>query len=99
MLRVLIASLFVRGKEVAICLPEKFDSASLKSLVTELGLKTRFKKEYEAWEKSKDEIGPRFQQIVSKRKAEMHTKIEQDHEDMRVKVRRAVVSELLTTFP
>lgn len=95
---VLIAS-FVRARDVALCLPEKFDGASLKSLVTELGLKTRFKKEYEAWEKSKNEIEPRFQQIVSKRKAEMHTKIEQDLEGMRVKVRRAVVSELLTTFP
>lgn len=64
-----------------------------------VGPQTRFRKEYETWEKSKNEIGPRFQQIVSKRKAEMHTKIEQGLEGMRVKVRRALVCELLTTFP
>ena len=82
-----------------LCLPEKFDSASLKSLITELSLNTRFRREYEAWESGKNEIGHRFQQIVSKKKAEVHGKIEQDFEDMRVKVQRAVVSELLTTFP
>jgi len=82
-----------------LCLPEKFDSASLKPLITALGLRTPFPKEYEAWERSKNEIERRFQQIVSQRKAEMHGKIEQDFEGIRVKVQRAVVSELLKTFP
>lgn len=82
-----------------LCLPEKFDGAALKSLVTELGLRTRFRKEYETWENGRNEIGRRFQQILPKRKAEMHTKIEQDFEGMRMKVRRAVVGELLATFP
>ena len=65
----------------------------------ELSLNTRFRREYDAWEKGKNEIGHRFQQIVSKRKQELHAKIEQEFEGMRVKVQRAVVSELLTTFP
>ncbi|KAI9455147.1 hypothetical protein BJY52DRAFT_1188514 [Lactarius psammicola] len=68
------------GKEVVLCLSEKFDSASLKPLITALGLRTRFPKEYEAWERSKNEIERRFQQVVSQRKAEIHAKIEQDFE-------------------
>ena len=82
-----------------LCLSEKFDIASLKSLITALHLRTRFPKEYEAWENGKNEIERRFQQIVSQRKAEIHAKIEQDFEGMRVKVQRAVVSESLKTFP
>ncbi|KAH8977863.1 hypothetical protein EDB86DRAFT_2816692 [Lactarius hatsudake] len=84
---------------LVLCLSEKFDSASLKSLLTALSLRTRFPKEYEAWERSKNEIERRFQQILSQRKAEIHAKIEQDFEGIRVKVQRAVVGELLKTFP
>ncbi|KAH9029436.1 hypothetical protein EDB85DRAFT_2251894, partial [Lactarius pseudohatsudake] len=82
---------------LGLCLPKKFDSASLKSLVTTLSLGTRFPKEYETWERGKNKI--RFQQIISKRKEEMHAKIEQDFEGIQAKVQRAVVSEILKTFP
>jgi len=82
-----------------LCLSEKFDSASLKPLITALGFRTRFLKEYEAWEGSKNEIERRFQQIVSQRKAEIHAKIEQDFKGIRVNVQRAVISVLLKTFP
>ncbi|KAI9455145.1 hypothetical protein BJY52DRAFT_1122154 [Lactarius psammicola] len=86
-----------------LCLPEKFDKASLKSLVTVLDLKNRFPKEYDAWEKSKNKIENRLKQPeisqVSKRKKEMHAKIDKGFEGIRVKVQRTVVSELLKTFP
>ncbi len=81
------------------CLPEEFDSASLRPLITASGLETRFPKEYEAWDKSKNEIERRFQRISSLRKAEIHAKIEQDFDGIRITVQRAVVSELLKTFP
>jgi arginine repressor len=68
-------------------------------LITALSLKTRFPKEYDAWERNKNEIERQFQQILSQRKAESHEKIERDFEDKRVKVQGAVVSELLKTFP
>jgi len=80
-------------------LSEKFDNASLKSLITALGLRTRFPNEYEAWERSKDDVERRFQQIISQRKAEIHTKIEQDFEGIRIKVLRVVVGELIKIFP
>jgi hypothetical protein len=82
-----------------LCLPEEFDSALLRSLNTALGLRARFPKEYEAWEKSKNEIERRFLWISAQRKAEMHVEIEEDPEDIQPKIRREVVSELLKTFP
>jgi hypothetical protein len=68
-------------------------------LITALGLRTRFPKEFEAWERGKNEIERRFEQIISQRKAEMHAKIEHHFEGIRVKVKRAVVRELIKTFP
>ena len=81
------------------CLSEKFDIASLKSLTTVLHLRTRFPKEYEDWESGKNEIERRFQQIFSQRKVDIHAKIEQEFEGMRVKLQRGIVSELLKTLP
>ncbi len=80
-----------------LCLPEKFDSASLRSLISAFGLRKRFPKEYEAWERGKNEIERRFQRISAQRKAAMRGKVEEDPEDIRP--RRHVVSELLETFP
>ncbi|KAI9450269.1 hypothetical protein BJY52DRAFT_196728 [Lactarius psammicola] len=87
------------GNEVLLCLSEGFDNASLRPLITALGLRTRFQKEYEAWERGKNEIEHRFQQVVSQRKAEIHAKIEQDSDGIWVTVRRTIVGELLKTFP
>ncbi|KAI9455142.1 hypothetical protein BJY52DRAFT_1122187 [Lactarius psammicola] len=89
----------IREKEVVLCLSEDFDSASLKPLITTLGLSTRFSKEYKAWEGGKNKIERRFQKIISLRKAEIHAKIEQDFDGIRVTVQRTVVSELLKIFP
>ncbi|KAI9450262.1 hypothetical protein BJY52DRAFT_1175724 [Lactarius psammicola] len=89
----------LRLKDVMLCLSEEFDSTSLRPFVMALGLKTRFRREYEAWEISKNEIERRFQHIISQRKADIHAKIEQDFDDIRVTIQRAVVSELLKTFP
>ena len=80
-------------------LSEKFDSGLLKSVITALGLRTRFPREFEAWERGKNEIERRFQQIISQRKAETHAKIEHDLEGIRVGVKRAVVRELIKTLP
>jgi hypothetical protein len=80
-----------------LCLPEKFD-VSLKLLMAALSLKTRFQKEYEAWENKKDEIGRGFKGIFSQRKADMLTKIEEDPQEIRLKIRKGIVSELLETF-
>lgn len=71
----------------------------MKPLITALGLRKRFPKEYETWDRKKNEIERRFQRIVSEKQAEMHAKFDKDPEDIRPKVRRSVVSELLETFP
>jgi hypothetical protein len=82
-----------------LCLPEEFDSALLRSLIAALSLRALFPREYEAWEKSKNETERRFMRISAQRKAEMHAKIEEDPEDIQPKIRKDVVSELLKTFP
>ena len=80
-----------------LCLPEKFD-ISLKPLMAALSLRTRFQKEYEAWDKKKNEIGRRYQRIFSQRKAEMLANFEEDPQDIQPKIQRGVVRELLETF-
>ncbi|KAH9005522.1 hypothetical protein EDB86DRAFT_3240052 [Lactarius hatsudake] len=85
------------GNDV-VCLSEEFDAMSQRPLVTALGLGARFPKEYEAWERSKNEIERRFQQIISQRTEDTHAKIE-DLERIRVTVQGAVVNELLRIFP
>ncbi|KAH9029437.1 hypothetical protein EDB85DRAFT_1531855 [Lactarius pseudohatsudake] len=89
----------LRWENDAICLAKEFDVALQRPLVTALGLSTRFPNEYEAWDRKKNEIERRFQQIISQRKVEMHAKFEEEVDSIRVKVRGAVVSELLRTFP
>jgi hypothetical protein len=71
----------------------------MRPLITALGLKNRFPKEYETWDRKKNEIERRFQRIVSQQQAEMHAKFDEDPEDIRPKVRRGVVSELIEAFP
>jgi len=80
-------------------LPEKLDVASVQSFITALDLRARFPKECEEWDRRRNEIERRFQELISQRKAEIHAKIEQDTENNRHKVQRAVVSELLKAFP
>ena len=65
-------------------------------MITALDLSSRFPKEYEDWEKSKDSIEHRFQKIIFQQKAKIYAKIEQD---LNNRVRRDVVKELLKAFP
>ena len=71
----------------------------MEPLITALGLRNRFPKEYETWDRKKNDIERRFQRIVSEKQAKMHAKFDEDLEDIRPKVRRGVVRELLQTFP
>ncbi|KAH9059752.1 hypothetical protein EDB87DRAFT_1790917 [Lactarius vividus] len=89
----------LRLGEVGLCLSEEFDKASLKPLNAALGLKTQFPKECEAWERSNDEIERRFQQIISQRKEETLTKIEQSFDGIWITLQRAIVGKLLEKFP
>ncbi|KAI9455080.1 hypothetical protein BJY52DRAFT_1151944 [Lactarius psammicola] len=89
----------IRLHGVALGLSENLEVMSRKALISALGLHTRFPKEHEAWESGETKIKRRFQQITFLRKAEIHAKIEQDFEGVRVQVQRAVVNELLKTFP
>ncbi|KAH9021925.1 hypothetical protein EDB84DRAFT_517274 [Lactarius hengduanensis] len=87
------------GDGVTLCLSENLDRMSRGALISTLDLRARFPKEHEAWESGEMEIERRFQQIISQRKAEIHAKLEQEFEGMQIKVQRAVISELLKTFP
>jgi hypothetical protein len=70
----------------------------MKPLMAALSLRTRFQKEYEAWDKKKNEIERRFRGISSQRTVEMLAKIEEEPQDIRPKIQRGIVSELLETF-
>ncbi|KAI9455150.1 hypothetical protein BJY52DRAFT_1224767 [Lactarius psammicola] len=87
------------GDGVVLVLPENLEVMSKRALISTLGLHTRFPTEHEAWESSETEIKHRFQEVTSLRKAEVHAKTEQDFAGIRVQVQRAVVNELLKTFP
>ena len=80
-------------------LPENLDLLSTDALVTALGLHTRFPEEHKAWERSKKDIGNRFQQILSQRSMEIHEKIERESEEVRPEVEEVVIRELLSLFP
>jgi len=90
----------LRSREdgVVLCLSETLDDKALKTLM-DLGLSTRFTKEYEAWEKRKTEIEKRFQSTITQRQAEVHVTLEQDSGDIQAKVREAVIGEILKAFP
>jgi len=84
--------------DAVLCLSEEIDDKSLESLM-ELGLKTKFLNEYADWKKGRKEILQRIQGTLAKRQAEMNVKLEQDFEDIRVKLREAVIFEVLKEFP
>ncbi|KAH9029442.1 hypothetical protein EDB85DRAFT_1532125 [Lactarius pseudohatsudake] len=87
------------GDGVTLCLPENLDRMSRRTLVSTLKLRARFPKEHDTWESGEAKIERRFQEIISRRKAEIHPNIERGFEGIQVKVQRAVISELLKTFP
>ena len=74
------------------------EDKSLGTLI-ELALKSRFPNECARWEKRRKEIMQDFQGILTERLTAMSAKIEQDFEDVRVKIREAVVIEVLKAYP
>ncbi|KAI9460718.1 hypothetical protein F5148DRAFT_1377366 [Russula earlei] len=84
--------------DVVLCLSDTIDDKSLETLM-ELGLKSKFPSEYTNWRKAREEIAHRFQETLVTRQEEMNAKLEQDFEGIRVKLREAVVVEVLKAFP
>jgi hypothetical protein len=81
-----------------LCLSKKIDDESLATLM-KLGLRDRFLNEFATWEKCRDEIKQRFQGTRIERQKEMHTMLEQNFEDIKVRLREAVIVEVLKAFP
>jgi 50S ribosomal subunit-associated GTPase HflX len=70
-----------------LCLSEKFDSASLRSLITALGLQDSIPEGVRGLgEKRKERDRASIPADLSQRKAEIHAKIEEDPEDIQAKV-------------
>jgi hypothetical protein len=84
--------------DVVLYLSDKIDDASLESLM-KIGLRDRFPKEFVTWERSRREVIQRFQGIRTERQNEMHIKLERNLENLNVKIREAVITEVLKAFP
>jgi hypothetical protein len=85
--------------DVVLCLSEILDDKALKTLMSTMGLSTRFPKEYEAWEDRRTEIAKRFQNILAQRQAEISVTLEKNLGDIQAEVREAVIGEILKAFP
>ena len=81
-----------------LCLSKKIDDESLETLM-KLGLRDRFPNEFATWERRRDEIKQRFQGTRTERQKEMDTTLEQNFEDIKVRLREAVIIEVLKAFP
>ena len=81
-----------------LCLSEKIDDESLEILM-KLGLRDRFPNEFAAWERRREEIKQRFLGSRTERQKEMHTNLERNFEDIKVRLREAVIIEVLKAFP
>ena len=81
-----------------LCLSEKIDDESLEILM-KLGLRDRFPNEFAAWERRREEIKQRFLGSRTERQKEMHTNLERNFEDIKVRLREAVIIEVLEAFP
>jgi len=86
------------GDDVVLCLSEKIDDKSLETLM-KLGLIDRFPEEFATWEKRREGVIQRFQDIRTERQNEMHTMLERNVEDLKVTLREAVIIEVLKAFP
>jgi hypothetical protein len=93
-----LIGLHLRGDDVVLCISKKIDDESLETLM-KLGLRDRFPNEFATWERRRDEIKQRFQGIRIARQKEMHTMLEQNFEDIKVRLRDAVIVEVLKAFP
>ena len=81
-----------------LCLSEKIDDNSLETLM-KLGLRDRFPNEFATWERRRVVITQRFRGALTEREKEMRITLEQNSEDTKVKLREAVIIEVLKAFP
>jgi hypothetical protein len=81
-----------------ICLSEKIEDKPLEALM-KIGLRARFSNECKAWERRRKEVMQGFRGTITEKQAEMHVKLEQSFEDIRIKLQDAVVAEVLKAFP
>ena len=81
-----------------LCLSEKIDDESLEILM-KIGLRDRFPNEYAAWERRREEIKQCFVGSRTERQKEMHANLERNYEDIKVRLREAVIIEVLMTLP
>jgi hypothetical protein len=86
------------GDDIVLCFSEKIDDKSLETLM-KLGPSDRFPKEFATWERHRKEIMQRFQGTRTERQKEMHTMLERNLEDIKVKLQEGVVVEVLKAFP
>ena len=77
-----------------LCLSEKIDDESLEILM-KLGLRDRFPNEFAAWKRRREEIKQRFLGSRTERQKEVHAELERD----KVRLREAVIIEVLKAFP
>ena len=81
-----------------LCFSEKIDDKSLETLM-KLGPSDRFPKEFATWERHRKEIMQRFQGTRTEQQKEIHTMLERNLEDIKVKLQEGVVVEVLKAFP
>lgn len=93
-----MTDLRISGDDVVICLSEKIEDKQLESLIA-LVLRPRFPSECTAWERRRKEVIQDFRGTITERKSEMHVQLEQSFKDIKVKLRQAVVAEVLKAFP
>jgi hypothetical protein len=86
------------GDNVVLCLSEKIDDKSLETLM-KLGPSDRFPKEFATWERHRKELMQHFQGMRTERQKEMHMMLERNLEAIKVKLREAVIIEVLKAFP
>ena len=92
----ILTGLRFSGDDVVICLSEKIEDKPLEELI-KLGLKTRFPDECTAWERRRKEAMQGFRGTITERQAKMHVKLEQNFENVRIKLQEAVVAEVKET--
>ena len=74
------------------------EDKSLEALI-KLGVDTRFPNECAAWKRRRKETIQDFRRTLAERQAAVYAKVEQNVEDIRVKIQEAVVVEVVEEFP
>lgn len=90
--------IYSSGDDVVLCLSEEIDDKSLETLM-KLGLRDRFPNEFTTWERCTKEIKRHFQETRTDRQKEMYAMLERNLDDIKVKLREAVINEVLNAFP